>query len=231
MQAALEILLGGPGYHMRTVIGEDKVDFWRAMNKNEVSQDQIKEHFKEYASVQDAPAVVYWDKILEAYPNAKVVMSTRPFDCWYRSVNNSIIFGWPGCPERYWGIFFLSKLSPFWYRWTDMIRVGWIKKFFKDDTSKAGFERAFTEWHKQVKEKCPKDNLLIFDVKEGWEPLCKFLGKPIPDVPFPNLNDTAQMQQLHRAISIQGWFLLTLVTGAVLGAGYLIKTNVFVNTN
>ena len=37
MQAALEILLGGPGYHMRTVIGEDKVDFWRAMNKNEVS--------------------------------------------------------------------------------------------------------------------------------------------------------------------------------------------------
>jgi hypothetical protein len=55
-------------------------------------------------------------------------------------------------------------------------------------------ERTFNEWHKEVKEKCPKDKLLVFDVKEGWEPLCKFLGKPIPDVPFPNTNDTEQMK-------------------------------------
>ena len=50
-QAALEILLGGPGYHMRNVIGEDKVDFWRAMNKGGVPTATIKEHFKEYAAV------------------------------------------------------------------------------------------------------------------------------------------------------------------------------------
>ena len=126
MQAALEILYEQPGYHMKNVIGEDKVDFWRAMNKGVVSTEDIREHFKEYAAVQDAPAVVYWEQILKAYPDAKVVMTTRKFDCWYKSVNNTIIVGWPGVPERWWGIYFLSLFSPFMRRWSDMIYVGWV---------------------------------------------------------------------------------------------------------
>lgn len=65
--------------------------------------------------------------------------------------------------------------------------------------------------------------MLVFDVKQGWEPLCKFLGKPIPDVPFPNLNDTAQMQGLHRAINCLGWVLLSLTVGTIAGAAYLTK--------
>ena len=120
-------------------------------------------------------------------------MTTRKFDCWYRSVNNTIIVGWPGVPERWWGIYFLSLFSPFMRRWSDMIYEGWVKKFLKGDTSRDAMERTFNEWHKEVLEKCPKDKLLVFDVKEGWEPLCKFLNKPIPDVPFPNTNDTVQM--------------------------------------
>ncbi len=120
-------------------------------------------------------------------------MTTRKFDCWYRSVNNTIIVGWPGVPERWWGIYFLSLFSPFMRRWSDMIYEGWVKKFLKGDTSRAAMERTFNKWHKEVIEKCPKDKLLVFDVKEGWEPLCKFLNKPIPDVPFPNTNDTVQM--------------------------------------
>jgi hypothetical protein len=111
---------------MRNVIGEDKVDFWLDMNKSNVSVEAIKEHFKEYAAVQDAPAVLYWEKILEAYPEAKIIMTTRKFDCWYRSITNTIIVGWPGVPERYWGIYFLHKLSPFWRRWADMMYVGWV---------------------------------------------------------------------------------------------------------
>ena len=38
--------------------------------------------------------------------------------------------------------------------------------------------------------KVPKENLLVWNVKEGWGPLCEFLGKPIPDGPIPHDNKT-----------------------------------------
>ena len=46
----------------------------------------------------------------------------------------------------------------------------------------------------------PADRLLVFEVKEGWTPLCKFLGLPVPDTPFPNVNNTAeQLRKLRNS--------------------------------
>ena len=53
----------------------------------------------------------------------------------------------------------------------------------------------FNNWVEEVKKTVPKERLLVFSVKEGWGPLCKFLNVPIPDGPFPNTNDTAQMKK------------------------------------
>lgn len=65
-------------------------------------------------------------------------------------------------------------------------------KYLNGDYSKESFKRLHESWTKSVIATCPKDKLLIFDVKQGWEPLCKFLGKPVPNVPFPNVNDSKQ---------------------------------------
>jgi hypothetical protein len=51
-----------------------------------------------------------------------------------------------------------------------------------------------------VKRRVPQERLLVYEVKEGWGPLCEFLGVPVPDEPFPRLNDTAQMQRGMRAV-------------------------------
>jgi hypothetical protein len=51
MQTALEIIYDAPGYHMRTIIGEDKVDFWRGMNKGTVSTPEIRKHLNGFASI------------------------------------------------------------------------------------------------------------------------------------------------------------------------------------
>ena len=53
----------------------------------------------------------------------------------------------------------------------------------------------FNEWKEQVIAEIPADKLLVFEVKEGWNPLCKFLGVPVPDTPFPNVNDTKSFQK------------------------------------
>ena len=51
--------------------------------------------------------------------------------------------------------------------------------------------RFFNDWIEQVKSEVPSDRLLVFQVKEGWAPLCQFLGVPVPEESFPNVNDTA----------------------------------------
>lgn len=41
----------------------------------------------------------------------------------------------------------------------------------------------------------PKERLLVMQLGDGWEPLCRFLGKPIPDEPFPRANDSASVNK------------------------------------
>jgi hypothetical protein len=54
----------------------------------------------------------------------------------------------------------------------------------------------FNRHNEEVKRRVPKERLLVYEVKEGWEPLCEFLGVEEPNKPFPRLNDAAEIQRL-----------------------------------
>jgi hypothetical protein len=54
--------------------------------------------------------------------------------------------------------------------------------------------------YQEVQERVPREKLLVFDVREGWEPLCRFLGVPAPDSPFPHLNDTQAFNDRVKAM-------------------------------
>ena len=57
----------------------------------------------------------------------------------------------------------------------------------------------FYEDHvREVKQTVPPQQLLVFQVKQGWKPLCEFLGVPEPDIPFPRVNDTSTMLMVGR---------------------------------
>ena len=49
----------------------------------------------------------------------------------------------------------------------------------------------------QVRALVPPKQLLVFEVKEGWAPLCEFLQLPVPDIPFPNINDAGEIRFYH----------------------------------
>ena len=60
----------------------------------------------------------------------------------------------------------------------------------------------------------PADRLLVFDVKQGWEPLCAFLGVLVPDTPFPHVNDHMTLVRQMRWL---GYFYRSLpIIGVVL---------------
>ena len=79
----------------------------------------------------------------------------------------------------------------------------------------------YEKWNEEVKRVVPKERLLIFNVKEGWKPLCDFLEVPVPaaNQPFPHVNDTKEFQGIIKAFKIGGIFcvyILPLLFAALL---------------
>ena len=75
---------------------------------------------------------------------------------------------------------------------------------FNNKWNKEDMIRAYLDFGANVKETCPKDQLLVFSVTQGWEPLCAFLNVPVPSVPFPRLNSTADYAQMQIKIATVG---------------------------
>jgi hypothetical protein len=203
-KTALEIIYKKPCYHIDEMFKNDQLDFWDAALDDVTSADFDKV-FSGYAACVDFPAAKFWKDILKAYPNAKVVMTTRSAESWFNSCKDTVFTGNPHSPYQSFGQWILNFVSPF------HMRVGALtvklaeKDFLVDgDYSKENCIRVFENWKQDVIDSCPKDKLLVFDVKHGWEPLCKFLNVPIPDVPFPNVNETASFKKATRRDNMIG---------------------------
>lgn len=85
----------------------------------------------------------------------------------------------------------------------------------------------YNDWKEEVLKEVPADRLLISQVKEGWGPLCTFLGVPEPDQPFPNVNDTASIQaklSMARKLKMLIWIVISLfIIGGLALAVYLLQ--------
>lgn len=74
-----------------------------------------------------------------------------------------------------------------------------------------------------VKRVVPKERLFFFNVKDGWEPLCKILNCPVPDEPFPRANDANSMHEFFESIlkaAIVRWLQIFAVSGAAAAMGW-----------
>lgn len=137
---------------------------------------------------------------MKAFPEAKVVLTVREPEAWFNSVKNTIYqlnadaLSFPGnILSKFIGFdkktAMIQKLSR---RNQNRFNQGMFDVI--DEGKEASIEY-FNAWLNQVKSSVPKEKLLIFDVKQGWKPLCQFLNLPIPKEDFPKTNDTAQMKK------------------------------------
>lgn len=139
----------------------------------------------ELKAVCDWPAMCFSRELIQAYPDAKVILTTRDVDVWHRSVMRTV----------YW------RAKDPWLRLASYVDWGaslyhpmltkLFETFFEDDFPNQG-KRLFLEHYMEVENMVPRENLLEFDVTQGWEPLCEFLKVPKPQAePFPYSNDAA----------------------------------------
>ena len=71
-----------------------------------------------------------------------------------------------------------------------------------------------------VKAAVPPERLLVFSADQGWQPLCDFLGVPVPDTPFPNVNDRAAIKKALRHMSSGAYMILAVAALACAGLVY-----------
>ncbi len=189
LEAALEELGFGPCYSMASSLeSPEHAEAWDAATRNEPVD--WKALLDGYRSALDWPAASFYAELMQAYPEAKVILTVRDPEDWYESTMNTIY----GVPKSVYASPVLSLLSLFAPRTRRATRItegviweGTFSGRFKDREYAIGvFERHIEE----VKQRVPPEKLLVYSVKQGWGPLCEFLGVQEPvGKPFHHLND------------------------------------------
>ncbi|KAI9496610.1 P-loop containing nucleoside triphosphate hydrolase protein [Zychaea mexicana] len=149
----------------------------------------------------DWPTAAVVEPLLKKYPNAKIILTVRDPDDWYRSVKNTIF--------RMSQKGFSAESAPpgidlaYYKRLVSMIHTlvldgafGNPEKFLDEEAMKAKFV-AHNKW---VQEHIPADQLLVMQLGEGWDRLCQFLGKSVPDTPYPNTNSSKDINKMAKEL-------------------------------
>jgi hypothetical protein len=205
LKVALEELGFGPCYHMSEVFeNPEHVDQWEAAREGRANWEEL---FRGYRASVDWPCAAFYEELMERCPDAKVILTVRNPERWYESVRSTIynVQNVASSP-----IFSLAAL--FVPRMRHMRRIARMASDLAwEDMFDGRFEdrgyaiEVFERWNEEVKRRVPDERLLVYEVKEGWEPLCDFLGVPVPEgKPFPHVNDAeafCKMLRRRRALA------------------------------
>lgn len=216
MQAALEILGCKPTYHGYTPLYniDDCYKWIRAFEakyhgrRPQFTPDDWDDLLGRYRAVTDAPAICFAEELIKAYPEAKVVLVERDIERWYTSFEVMI-------REMYNPIVnVLRILDPqilgpvatmFYYVYKD--RQGFCRTDNKEELQ-ATARTLYREHYAHVRRCCPEERLLNFRLEDGWGPLCEFLGKEEPGVPFPRLNEGAALAEKFKEFNKRSGLLV-----------------------
>ena len=147
----------------------------------------------QYEVVSDSPAIAFAKELILAYPEAKVIIVERDVESWAKSFP----LVWPVFDQRLVKRV-VRKLDPQMdslMSLLDALTIGWFRsKSQKELTMNQRI--VYKEHYEEIRKITPPERLLDFKLKDGWGPLCKFLGKDIPEgIDFPRVNDAVEYKK------------------------------------
>ena len=182
LKLALERLLGAPCYHMAEVFAHpEHVAVWHAAARGE----RVDWHalFAGYAAAVDWPVGSFWSEVAEAFPDAWILHSTRSAESWWQSASRTIF---PASAH--------ASGTPWHAMWLELARNRFTEKLDDRAAAIAAYERH----NAAVRATAPPARLLAWTARDGWGPLCRALGVPVPDEPFPHANSSEEFLVQHR---------------------------------
>lgn len=180
----------------------------------------------DYDAVTDQPGATFFAELIEAYPDAKVILNYRKdLDRWHESVKET--FGVLGKSWVHWFLSFFN-FEMYWARrhvWRE-----WLPLFYRGSVDENG-KWVYREHMAMVRGMVPKERLLEWAVEDGWEPLCEFLDKPVPRKEFPKGNTpdafaktVAEGQKRYLRKAVRHMILTTAILAGFGAAGYAWAT-------
>ena len=210
MFEALRILLDADVYHGYHLL-ENKPPgkFWlncveaKWDGKGKVyGREEFDDGLGAYAAVTDMPANFVWDDLMAAYPEAKVVLVIRDFEPWWRSFQATVLDSIYHPLTRIVIQFEpLRGIYPGTVSWKVVLAYFGVSK--RSEITKEKAREVFDRHYASIRNACEPtpDRLLEMRIEEGWAPLCKFLNKHVPDVPFPKGNEV----EVQRNLAEESW--------------------------
>ena len=217
LKYALEHLTGKPSYHMQNILLNKKdAKKWHNSIFRHNEKFDWEDIYKGYGACLDFPSCNYYKELMEYYPDAKVILTVRDAESWVKSwnvLNNQIL--------KSFTFRFLAKIPRTSFKLQKDIHnkmILGIDGAFQGVKSDKERMKKFEEWNQSVIDYVPKERLLVYEVKDGWAPLCKFLDAPIPDMSFFYKNKTKNMGHMSRFINTMFILLIVFIIAAIISS-------------
>lgn len=205
LKVALETLGFAPCYHMETLFAQpERLRDWTAAADHKAREEpnDWEAVFAGFRATVDWPGCAYWRELVAAYPEAKVLLSVRDPDRWYDSAANTIYRMTAPETEAVRGALAdvlpaetAAQLSATGAFVNELI---WQSTFGGRFADRAQAIRIFNEHNAAVRAAVPPERLLVYEVTQGWAPLCRFLDVAVPaDLPFPHVNDRQSFHEMQ----------------------------------
>jgi Sulfotransferase domain len=178
LKVAFERLLGAPCYHMRELFEHhpEHIPAWHAAARGQMPEwDDL---FAGYAAAVDWPAAAFWPELMEAYPDALVLLSVRDSESWWQSASNTIF---PSSREY-------ASRDEAGREWFEMVMAMMTSRFTPDLENREAAIAAYEAHNQKARDTVPPSRFLEWTPSDGWDPICAALGLPVPDEPFPLTN-------------------------------------------
>jgi hypothetical protein len=207
---ALERLDCGPCYHMRDLLMdlETGLPLWEAAIDGKPDWETI---FGKACSTVDWPSAFFYRRLIEHYPDAKVLLSVRGGQEWAASMEKTIWGMWHGESVLHYMSQARTVVDPLWNRYIKLMgRMNFDEGgAFAGAADEAGLIAAMERWNEQVISDVPAERLLVWNPADGFEPLCEFLEIEVPADELPRLNDTKAFREgiIGGALdAVNGWW-------------------------
>lgn len=190
LKRALELLGFGPCHHMSEVLKQPTTAAgWTAALGGD--DTALADLLAGYRATLDFPSCLLWREMVESYPHAKVVLTVRDPARWYRSARATILSqdreNRTSRLAAAGGNGLIEALAP--------LSAAMAARGFRRDLDEASTIAVFQRHNESVRADVPSERLLVYEVEQGWAPLCEFLDVRIPNEPFPRGNETATFHE------------------------------------